>query len=194
MKGMKKGKKHNMSEKIESEKDQMNEQQENQVQEETDQQPAEETMESKLAAAEALVAELQDRYLRQAAEFDNYRKRTVKEKAELIKNGSADVMESILPVIDDLERALANTGKSQDFDALKEGLSLIYSKLMRTLEQQGLQKISPKDEPFDTDFHEAIATLPAASEEQKGKVVDCAIDGYRLNDKVLRHAKVAVAQ
>ncbi len=183
-----------MSEKIESEKDQMNEQQENQVQEETDQQPAEETMESKLAAAEALVAELQDRYLRQAAEFDNYRKRTVKEKAELIKNGSADVMESILPVIDDLERALANTGKSQDFDALKEGLSLIYSKLMRTLEQQGLQKISPKDEPFDTDFHEAIATLPAASEEQKGKVVDCAIDGYRLNDKVLRHAKVAVAQ
>lgn len=164
-------------------------------QQENAQEPAaEETIEEKLAQADAKCADLQDRLLRQMAEFDNYRKRTIKEKSELIKTASADVIEDILPVIDDLERALANAAKSQDFQALNEGLGLIYNKLMHTLEQKGLKKIAPKNEPFDTDFHEAIAMIPAPSDDVKGLVIDCAIDGYMLNDKVLRHAKVAVAQ
>ena len=156
--------------------------------------PQEETIEDKLAKSEAEVADLKDRLLRQMAEFDNFRTRTMKEKAEIILNGSASVVTDILPVIDDLERAIANSAKSEDFGALKEGVELIYNKLMHTLEQKGLQKISPKNEPFDTDFHEAIAMIPAPDEESKGKVLDCAIDGYKLNDKVLRHAKVAVGQ
>ena len=156
--------------------------------------PQEETIEDKLAKSEAEVADLKDRLLRQMAEFDNYRKRTLKEKAEIILNGSAGVITDILPVIDDLERAIANSAKSEDYSALKEGVELIYNKLMHILEQKGLQKISPKDEPFDTDFHEAIAMIPAPDEESKGKVLDCAIDGYKLNDKVLRHAKVAVGE
>jgi Molecular chaperone GrpE (heat shock protein) len=154
----------------------------------------EETVEAKLAKSEAENAELKDRVLRQMAEFDNYRKRTMKEKAELILNGSAGVVTDILPVIDDLERAIANSSKSEDYNALKEGVELIYNKLMHILEQKGLQKISPKNEPFDTDFHEAIAMIPAPDEASKGLVLDCAIDGYKLNDKVLRHAKVAVGE
>lgn len=165
------------------------ENQENEVQE-----PQEETTEEKLAKSEAEIADLKDRLLRQMAEFDNYRKRTMKEKAEIILNGSAGVVTDILPVIDDLERAIANSAKSEDYNALKEGVELIYNKLMHILEQKGLQKISPKNEPFDTDFHEAIAMIPAPSEDLKGKVLDCAIDGYKLNDKVLRHAKVAVGE
>ncbi len=163
-------------------------------QEKSTEEPREETVEDKLARSEAEVADLKDRLLRQMAEFDNYRKRTMKEKAEIILNGSAGVVTDILPVIDDLERAIANSAKSEDYNALKEGVELIYNKLMHTLEQKGLQKISPKNEPFDTDFHEAIAMIPAPSEDLKGKVLDCAIDGYKLNDKVLRHAKVAVGE
>ena len=158
------------------------------------QEPQEETIEEKLAKSEAEIADLKDRLLRQMAEFDNYRKRTMKEKAEIILNGSAGVVTDILPVIDDLERAIANSAKSEDYNALKEGVELIYNKLMHILEQKGLEKISPKNEPFDTDFHEAIAMIPAPSEDLKGKVLDCAIDGYKLNDKVLRHAKVAVGE
>lgn len=187
---MKKGNKHNMSEKIQTE-EKVEEKVEEQK-EETQQQ--EETTESKLAKTEELVTELQDRLLRQMAEFDNYRKRTVKEKADLIKTAGADVVADILPVIDDLERAIANSEKSDDYNALKEGLGLIYSKLMHALEQKGLEKISPKNEPFNTDLHEAIATLPATEDAPSGTVIDCAIDGYRMNEKVLRYAKVAVAQ
>ena len=163
-------------------------------QEAPQQQEEEETVEAKLAKSEAEAADLKDRLLRQMAEFDNYRKRTMKEKAEIILNGSAGVVTDILPVIDDLERAIANSAKSEDYGALKEGVELIYNKLMHILEQKGLQKISPKNEPFDTDFHEAIAMIPAPTEDLKGKVLDCAIDGYKLNDKVLRHAKVAVGE
>ena len=200
---MSKRNKNKMSEKIQSaedkEKEILNgtEDRNGSVQEESQEQPEEtpeETIESKLAESEAQVADLKDRLLRQMAEFDNYRKRTMKEKAEIILNGSAGVVTDILPVIDDLERAIANSAKSQDFTALKEGIELIYNKLMHILEQKGLQKISPKNEPFDTDFHEAIAMIPAPTEELKGKVLDCAIDGYKLNDKVLRHAKVAVGE
>ena len=191
-----------MSENFQPEKDQEKEvlnsaeQQAESAQDENTQQeePQEETVEAKLAKSEAEAADLKDRLLRQMAEFDNYRKRTMKEKAEIILNGSAGVVTDILPVIDDLERAIANSAKSEDFGALKEGIELIYNKLMHILEQKGLQKISPKNEPFDTDFHEAIAMIPAPSEDLKGKVLDCAIDGYKLNDKVLRHAKVAVGE
>ena len=200
---MSKKNKHKMSENFQSENEQEKEvlkgaeqeaatAQENQ--ENNTQEPKEETIEDKLAKSEAEVADLKDRLLRQMAEFDNYRKRTMKENAEIILNGSAGVVTDILPVIDDLERAIANSAKSEDYNALKEGVELIYNKLMHTLEQKGLQKISPKNEPFDTDFHEAIAMIPAPSEDLKGKVLDCAIDGYKLNDKVLRHAKVAVGE
>ena len=194
---MSKKNKHKMSENFQSEKEEekkvLNEaadEQETAPQQEQE----EETIEAKLAKSEAEAADLKDRLLRQMAEFDNYRKRTMKEKAEIILNGSAGVVTDILPVIDDLERAIANSAKSEDYTALKEGVELIYNKLMHTLEQKGLQKISPKNEPFDTDFHEAIAMIPAPSEDLKGKVLDCAIDGYKLNDKVLRHAKVAVGE
>ena len=202
---MSKGNKHKMSEKFQSEKDQEKEilndagqqdasAQEQETAEQQQEEPKEETVEDKLTKAEAEAADLKDRLLRQMAEFDNYRKRTMKEKADIILNGSAGVVTDILPVIDDLERAIANSAKSEDFGALKEGIELIYNKLMHILEQKGLQKISPKNEPFDTDFHEAIAMIPAPSEDLKGKVLDCAIDGYKLNDKVLRHAKVAVGE
>ena len=201
---MSKKNKHKMSENFQSENDQEKEvlngaeQEKNdtaqQEKEENSQEPQEETVETKLAKSEAEAADLKDRLLRQMAEFDNYRKRTMKEKAEIILNGSAGVVTDILPVIDDLERAIANSAKSEDYNALKEGVELIYNKLMHILEQKGLQKISPKNEPFDTDFHEAIAMIPAPSEDLKGKVLDCAIDGYKLNDKVLRHAKVAVGE
>ena len=200
---MSKRNKHKMSENFQSENDQekevlngaeqeaaaAQENQENEAQE-----PQEKTVEEKLSKSETEIADLKDRLLRQMAEFDNYRKRTIKEKAEIILNGSAGVVTDILPVIDDLERAIANSSKSEDYNALKEGVELIYNKLMHILEQKGLQKISPKNEPFDTDFHEAIAMIPAPSEDLKGKVLDCAIDGYKLNDKVLRHAKVAVGE
>ena len=200
---MSKKNKHKMSENFQTENDQEKEvlngaeqdaatAPENQ--EKSTEEPQEETAQDKLAKSEAEVADLKDRLLRQMAEFDNYRKRTMKEKADIILNGSAGVVTDILPVIDDLERAIANSAKSEDYNALKEGVELIYNKLMHILEQKGLQKISPKNEPFDTDFHEAIAMIPAPSEELKGKVLDCAIDGYKLNDKVLRHAKVAVGE
>ncbi len=188
-----------MSENFQSENNQekevLNEKsQEQEAPQETTEEAAGETVEEKLAKSEAEIADLKDRLLRQMAEFDNYRKRTMKEKADIILNGSAGVVTDILPVIDDLERAIANSSKSEDYTALKEGVELIYNKLMHILEQKGLQKISPKNEPFDTDFHEAIAMIPAPSEDLKGKVLDCAIDGYKLNDKVLRHAKVAVGE
>ena len=200
---MSKKNKHKMSENFQSENDQEKEvlngaEQNSETaqpdKEENNQETQEETAETKLVKSEAEVADLKDRLLRQMAEFDNYRKRTMKEKAEIILNGSAGVVTDILPVIDDLERAIANSAKSEDYNALKEGVELIYNKLMHILEQKGLQKISPKNEPFDTDFHEAIAMIPAPSEDLKGKVLDCAIDGYKLNDKVLRHAKVAVGE
>ena len=154
----------------------------------------EDSAEAQLATANATIEELQDKYLRQVAEFDNYRKRTIKEKAELIKNASADILTDLLPFIDDLERAIKNSANNNDFNALKEGIEIIYNKLMHTLQQDGLQKISPVGEVFDTDFHEAIALIPAQDEESKGKVIDCTRDGYKLHDKVLRHAQVAVAQ
>ena len=148
----------------------------------------------KLAEAEAEIASLKDQLLRKAAEFENFRKRTIKEKTELILNGGRRVIEALLPVLDDLERAQDNMGKATDVEALKEGVDLILSKLDKTLSGQGLKKIDTTDVLFDTDFHEAIAMVPAADDSQKGKVIDCVQTGYMLGETVIRHAKVAVGQ
>lgn len=148
----------------------------------------------KLEAAKATIEEQKDKYLRLSAEFDNYRKRTLKEKAELIKNGGEKAISAILPILDDLERALQNMQKADDVKAMYEGIDLIYQKFLKGLSQEGLQKMEPVGEVFDTDYHEAVALVPAPSEDQKGKVLDCVQTGYKLNDKVIRHAKVVVAQ
>ena len=150
--------------------------------------------EKKIAELEEQLAEMKDKYLRQIAEFDNYRKRTLKEKAELILNGGEKVMTSLLPVMDDFERAESNFEKSQDVEALKEGVDLIFQKFQKVMESQGLKKIETEGKDFDTDFHEAIAMIPAQKDEDKGKVMDCVQTGYTLNDKVIRHAKVAIGQ
>ncbi len=147
-----------------------------------------------LAEAEAKNAELQDKYLRQAAEFDNYRKRTIKEKAELIKSAAEKLMVAELPIVDDMDRALENMEKGMDADACIEGFKLIVHKFKNILTQNGLEKIETDGQEFDTDFHEAIALIPAPSEELKGKILDCVQPGYKLGDKVIRHAKVAVGQ
>lgn len=151
-------------------------------------------LKNQLAEAEAKIAELQDKYLRQAAEFDNYRKRTIKEKAELIKSAAEKVMVAELPVVDDMDRALENMEKGMDADACIEGFKLIVHKFKNILTQNGLEKIETDGQDFDTDFHEAIALIPAPTEELKGKILDCVQPGYKLGDKVIRHAKVAVGQ
>ena len=154
----------------------------------------EEQLANMLAEAQQMVNEERDKYLRLSAEFDNYRKRTLKEKAELIKNGGEKTLTAILPVLDDFERALKNMEASEETKAMKEGVELIFNKFQKILGQEGLQKIETEGQPFDTDFHEAIALIPAPSEELKGKILDCVQTGYMLNEKVIRHAKVAVAQ
>jgi len=140
------------------------------------------------------VADLQDKYLRSVAEFDNYRKRTLKERAELILNGGEKVLTAILPVVDDMERALENGEKTEDPQVLREGMELIYNKLMKVMEAQGVSRIETEDADFDTDVHEAVAMVPGMGDDKKGKVIDCLQKGYKLNDKVIRHAKVAVGQ
>lgn len=155
---------------------------------------AEEALQKKLDEANEKVATLEDKYLRQVAEFDNYRKRTMKEKAELIKNGGERTIESILPVLDDFERALSNMAKDENASEIMTGVELIYNKFVGILKQNGLQKIETEGADFNTDFHEAIAMIPTPNEELKGKVLDCVQAGYTLNDKVIRHAKVAVGE
>ena len=148
----------------------------------------------KLAQAETEIAELKDKILRQAADFANFRKHSMATHTELILNGGKKVLESLLPILDDMERAEANLAKSEDVETLREGLSLIFQKLQRTLEQQGLKKMETKEAQFDTDFHEAVALFPTEDEQQKNHIIDCVQTGYMLNDKVLRHAKVVVGQ
>ena len=144
--------------------------------------------------AKAEAVEWKDKYIRLFAEFDNYKKRTMKEKAELILNGGEKSLGSILPVVDDFERAIKTMETATDVNAVKEGVELIYNKFMAVLAQNGVKVIETKDQPLDTDFHEAIAVIPAPSEAQKGKILDCVQTGYTLNDKVLRHAKVVVGE
>lgn len=158
-----------------------------------EEQPAKEmSVEDKLAAAETKVAELQDKYLRQVAEFDNYRKRTIKEKAELILNGAEKTITAILPILDDMERALKNMDKMEDVAAVKEGVDLIFQKFVKILGEQGVKKIETENADFNTDLHEAIAQVPTPSDEMKGKIIDCVKTGYTLNEKVIRHSQVAV--
>ena len=155
---------------------------------------AELTDAEKLAQAEAEIAELKDKILRQTADFANFRKHSMATHTELILNGGKKVLESLLPILDDMERAEANLAKSEEVETLREGLSLIFQKLQRTLEQQGLKKMETKEAQFDTDFHEAVALFPTEDKQQKNHIIDCVQTGYMLNDKVLRHAKVVVGQ
>ena len=150
--------------------------------------------EDPLEKAQAEIAELKDKFLRSVAEFDNYRKRTLKERAELILNGGEKVITSLLPVLDDMERALLNGEKTDDPAVLREGMELIYHKLVKILESHGVSKIDTENADFDTDLHEAVAMVPGMGDDKKGKVIDNLETGYKLNDKVIRHAKVAVGQ
>lgn len=138
--------------------------------------------------------QLQNSYLRLNAEFDNYRKRTLKEKADLLKFGSERILQDVINVVDDFERALKNINSSQDVDAVKEGVNLIYDKFKNFLTKHGVKEIEAVGQTFDTDKHEAITTIPASSEEDKDKVVDCVQKGYTLDDKVIRYPKVIVAK
>ncbi len=162
--------------------------------EEQNPQNEEEKLSAELGKANRQVEELKDKYLRLSAEFDNYRKRTMKEKAELVLNGGEKTIGSILPVVDDLERALKNMESATDVKAVKEGVELIYNKFITVLGQNGVKAIETKDQPLNTDYHEAIAVIPAPEEGQKGKILDCVQTGYTMNDKVIRHAKVVVGE
>lgn len=157
---------------------------------------AEEKTEEKdpLQKAQEELESLKDKYLRTVAEFDNYRKRSLKEKTELVLNGGEKTITAILPVLDDMERAVANADKADSVKALEEGWELIFKKLRTILEGLGVKKIDTDDKEFDVDFHEAIAMVSGMGDDKKGKVVDCVQTGYTLNDKVIRHAKVAVGQ
>jgi len=140
------------------------------------------------------LAELNDKYLRLTAEYDNYRRRTLKEKMELSKSAGEEILQSMLPVVDDFDRALQSIDESQDIDAIKEGVHLIYNKLKDVLAEKGVKEIEAKDQEFDTDIHEAVSKIPAPSEDMKGKVVDVVQKGYYINDKILRYSKVVVGE
>ena len=160
--------------------------------EKTAEEAPEASVEEQLEAANAEIASLKDQLLRKIAEFDNYRKRTIKEKTDLILNGGEKTITTILPVIDELERALKNMKSAEDVNAVLEGVDLIYKKFMNILSGQGVSVIDTKEADFDVDIHEAVAQLPAPTPELKGKVMDCTLTGYKLNDKVIRHAQVVV--
>lgn len=155
-------------------------------------QQEEQTVEQQLEQSKAEIDELNDKLLRKIAEFDNYRKRTLKEKTELILNGGEKIIVSILPVLDDMERAIKNTKDTDNVKAILEGMELIFKKFITILEKQGVKPIDTKDANFDVDLHEAIAQIPAPSDELKGKVMDCVKTGYTLNEKVIRHSQVVV--
>lgn len=150
--------------------------------------------EDEITSLKSQISNLQDKYLRSVAEFDNYRKRTTKEKAELILNGGSNAIKAILPVLDDMERAIENGAKTEEPQVLREGMELIYQKFQKALEGLGVKQIETEDADFDVDVHEAVAMVPGMGDDKKGKVIDCLQRGYKLNDKVLRHAKVAVGQ
>ena len=156
-----------------------------------DQETQTEDASEKMAAE---IAEWRDKYVRLSAEFDNYRKRTLKEKMDLMSSAGEDVIKSLLPVMDDLERALAATEKASDVAAVREGVVLISNKLRDTLRGRGLAEIEAVGQELDTDFHEAVAKIPAQDETQKGRIIDVVQKGYKLNDKVIRHSKVVVGE
>ena len=164
------------------------------IEEVNSEETSEEEEKDPLEKAQEEIADLKDKWLRSVAEFENYRKRTLKERAELILNGGEKVITAILPIIDDMERVIENGAKTDDPEVLREGMSLIHQKFMKTLEAQGVSKIETENADFDTDVHEAVAMVPGMGDDKKGKVIDCLQQGYKLNDKVIRHAKVAVGQ
>ena len=168
------------------------ENQENPDSQESSEEPAEE--QDPLEKALTEIEELKTQILYKTAEFDNYRKRTLKEKAELILNGGEKAVSAILPIIDDMERAIDNGAKTDDPAVLREGMELIYNKFVKALEGLGVKEIETQDADFNTDVHEAVAMVPGMGDDKKGKVIDCLQKGYQLNDKVIRHAKVAVGQ
>lgn len=151
-------------------------------------------LQAELEKTRQALEEQRDKYLRLSAEFDNYRKRTMKEKAELILNGGEKCISSILPIIDDMERAIKTMQQATDVAAVREGVELIYNKFMNVLGKNGVKVIETQEKPLDTDFHEAIAVIPAPATELKGKILDCVQTGYMLNEKVIRHAKVVVGE
>ena len=159
-----------------------------------DTQEEEQEEQDSLEKAQKEIEELKTQLLYKAAEFDNYRKRTLKERAELILNGGEKFITAVLPIIDDMERAIDNGEKTDDPEVLRKGMILIHQKFMKTLEAQGVTKIDTENADFDTDVHEAVAMVPGMGDDKKGKVIDCLQQGYKLNDKVIRHAKVAVGQ
>lgn len=181
-------KKENETVNEQNEQDQQNEREEQQENKES----ANDPKDAKIAELQAKVDELNDRYLRLYSEFDNFRKRTAKEKMELIQSGGEDVFKSILPVIDDFERAIKSNSETSDVKAVNDGVNLIYNKLKSTLTQKGLEEMKSVGEPFNADIHEAITNVPAPSEDQKGKVIDELEKGYTLNGKIIRFAKVVI--
>lgn len=152
----------------------------------------EQTPEQLLALARAEIEELKTQALYRQAEFENYRRRTIKEKADLVLNGSKSAVTALLPIVDDLERALPSMKKADDVAAVAEGVELIYQKFLKALAGLGVKQIETEGKDFDVDLHEAIAQVPGVPDEQKGRVIDCVEKGYTLNDHVIRHAKVAV--
>ena len=162
---------------------------ENETEEETENEE-----EDEISKLQSQISILQDKYLRSVAEFDNYRKRTTREKAELILNGGSNAVKAILPVLDDMERAISNGEKTDDPQVLREGMELIYQKFQKALEGLGVKQIETENADFDVDIHEAVAMVPGMGDDKKGKVIDCLQHGYKMNDKVIRHAKVAVGQ
>ena len=168
---------------------------EQEAQETTEQEIHEQTPEEKVVALEAELEALKDKYLRQAAEFDNYRKRTMQEKADLLKYGAQKAVEALLPVVDDIERAMQHIEKAEDVESVKEGMNLIYQKFQKYLEQQQVSVIpANQGDDFDDNIHEAVTMFPAPDPSLKGKIVDCVTKGYKLSDKVVRYAKVVVGQ
>lgn len=197
--------KENKEEQINCEEQEMNKEEECTQQESAQQESADNTQQAEnenpeeeekdpLAAAQEEIEQLKDQVLRKAAEFENLRKRTIKEKAELILNGGEKAIVTILPIIDDMERAIENGTKTDDPKVLREGMEIIYHKCIKALESLGVKAIDTTDADFDTDEHEAVAMVPGMGDDKKGKVIDCIQTGYKLNDKVIRHAKVAVGQ
>lgn len=154
----------------------------------------EQALQKELEETKAALEKSQKEYLFLLAEFDNFRKRTVREKSDLIKNGAEKAMENLLPVIDDFERALQAISTATDVEGVKEGVDLIYNKFVKYLESNGVKAIESTGEDFNTEFHEAVTLFPAQDESQKGKVIDTVQKGYMINDKVLRHSKVVVGQ
>ena len=184
-----------MNTKDQNEKAQAAEEVETQAAETNEEQATKETPElSREEQLEAMVAELKDKYTRLFAEFDNFRKRTAKERIEMLKTASGDVIKEMLPVLDDFDRAAKANEASEDINTVKEGFNLIHHKLKHSLEVKGLKPMDSIGQPFDTEYHEAITNIPAPSEDMKGKVVDVVEKGYFINDAVLRYAKVVVGQ